>query len=123
MPELGIFWVADAEDHETTVARALATEDAGLDYVRDPGPRLPVALLRLVDPALLSGRANRADLSAPHVLNLRLRVPSVVATTSGPLTAERRATTSSPTPRPGHVPDLGSDPKTFERAFSGAAAA
>ena len=33
MPEIGIFLVPGAEDHEATVAQAIAADEAGLDYV------------------------------------------------------------------------------------------
>jgi alkanesulfonate monooxygenase SsuD/methylene tetrahydromethanopterin reductase-like flavin-dependent oxidoreductase (luciferase family) len=79
VPEIGIFLVPGAEDPAATVARAIAADEAGLDYlaVQDhPYQRRFLDTWTLL--AYLAGRTERIRL-VPDVLNLPLRLPSVVA--------------------------------------------
>ena len=78
MAELGIFVVPAAGDPDRTVAQAIAADEAGLDYVAvqdHPYQR------RFFDTwtflSYVAGRTERVRL-VPDVLNLPLRLPSVV---------------------------------------------
>jgi alkanesulfonate monooxygenase SsuD/methylene tetrahydromethanopterin reductase-like flavin-dependent oxidoreductase (luciferase family) len=85
MTELGIFLVPGAENHESTVAQAIAAEEAGLDYVAvqdHPYQR------RFLDTwtflAYVAGRTERIRL-LPDVLNLPLRLPTMIAKSAASL--------------------------------------
>jgi alkanesulfonate monooxygenase SsuD/methylene tetrahydromethanopterin reductase-like flavin-dependent oxidoreductase (luciferase family) len=85
MTELGIFLVPGAENHESTVAQAVAAEEAGLDYVAvqdHPYQR------RFLDTwtflAYVAGRTERIRL-LPDVLNLPLRLPTMIAKSAASL--------------------------------------
>jgi alkanesulfonate monooxygenase SsuD/methylene tetrahydromethanopterin reductase-like flavin-dependent oxidoreductase (luciferase family) len=83
--EIGIFLVPGGEDAEASVAQAIAAEEAGLDYVAvqdHPYQR------RFLDTwtflAYVAGRTERIGL-VPDVLNLPLRLPSVIAKSAASL--------------------------------------
>lgn len=85
MAELGIFLVPAAEDPELTVRQAIAADEAGLDYVAvqdHPYQR------RFLDTwtflSYVAGRTARVRL-VPDVINLPLRLPSVVAKSAASL--------------------------------------
>jgi alkanesulfonate monooxygenase SsuD/methylene tetrahydromethanopterin reductase-like flavin-dependent oxidoreductase (luciferase family) len=85
MPEVGIFLVPAAEASEKTLEQAIAAEQAGLDYVAvqdHPYQR------RFLDTwtflAYVAGRTGRIRL-VPDVLNLPLRLPSVIAKSAASL--------------------------------------
>ena len=85
MPEIGIFLVPGAEDADATVAQAIAADAGGLDYVAvqdHPYQR------RFLDTwtflAYVAGRTERVRL-VPDVLNLPLRLPSVIAKSAASL--------------------------------------
>ena len=85
MSEIGIFLVPGAEDHEATVAQAIAADAAGLDYVAiqdHPYQRRFLDTWTLL--AYLAARTERVRL-VPDVLNLPLRLPSVVAKSAASL--------------------------------------
>jgi alkanesulfonate monooxygenase SsuD/methylene tetrahydromethanopterin reductase-like flavin-dependent oxidoreductase (luciferase family) len=85
VPEIGIFLVPGAEDHEATIAHAIAADEAGLDYVAiqdHPYQRRFLDTWTLL--AYLAGRTGRIRL-VPDVLNLPLRLPSVVAKSAASL--------------------------------------
>jgi len=85
MTELGIFLVPGGEEHERTVAQAIAADEAGLDYVAvqdHPYQR------RFLDTwtflAYVAGRTERIRL-VPDVLNLPLRLPTMIAKSAASL--------------------------------------
>jgi alkanesulfonate monooxygenase SsuD/methylene tetrahydromethanopterin reductase-like flavin-dependent oxidoreductase (luciferase family) len=85
MTEIGIFVAPSAEDPERTVAQALAADETGLDLVAvqdHPYQR------RFFDTwtylAYVAGRTRRVRL-VPDVLNLPLRLPSVIAKSAASL--------------------------------------
>jgi alkanesulfonate monooxygenase SsuD/methylene tetrahydromethanopterin reductase-like flavin-dependent oxidoreductase (luciferase family) len=85
VPEIGIFLVPGAEDADATVAQAIAADAGGLDYVAvqdHPYQR------RFLDTwtflAYVAGRTERVRL-VPDVLNLPLRLPSVIAKSAASL--------------------------------------
>jgi alkanesulfonate monooxygenase SsuD/methylene tetrahydromethanopterin reductase-like flavin-dependent oxidoreductase (luciferase family) len=85
MPEIGIFLVPGAEDHRATVAKAIAADEAGLDYVAvqdHPYQRRFLDTWTLL--AYLAAKTERIRL-VPDVLNLPLRLPSVVAKSAASL--------------------------------------
>jgi alkanesulfonate monooxygenase SsuD/methylene tetrahydromethanopterin reductase-like flavin-dependent oxidoreductase (luciferase family) len=85
VPEIGIFLVPGAEDHRATVAQAIAADEAGLDYVAvqdHPYQRRFLDTWTLL--AYLAARTERIRL-VPDVLNLPLRLPSVVAKSAASL--------------------------------------
>jgi alkanesulfonate monooxygenase SsuD/methylene tetrahydromethanopterin reductase-like flavin-dependent oxidoreductase (luciferase family) len=85
VPEIGIFLVPGAEDHQATVAQAIAADEAGLDYVAvqdHPYQRRFLDTWTLL--AYLAARTERIRL-VPDVLNLPLRLPSVVAKSAASL--------------------------------------
>jgi alkanesulfonate monooxygenase SsuD/methylene tetrahydromethanopterin reductase-like flavin-dependent oxidoreductase (luciferase family) len=85
VPEIGIFLVPGAEDHEATVAQAIAADEAGLDYVAiqdHPYQRRFLDTWTLL--AYLAAKTERIRL-VPDVLNLPLRLPSVVAKSAASL--------------------------------------
>jgi alkanesulfonate monooxygenase SsuD/methylene tetrahydromethanopterin reductase-like flavin-dependent oxidoreductase (luciferase family) len=85
VPEIGIFLVPGAEEPEATIAQAIAADEAGLDYlaVQDhPYQRRFLDTWTLL--AYLAGRTQRVRL-VPDVLNLPLRLPSVVAKSAASL--------------------------------------
>ena len=85
MPEIGIFLVPGAEDHEATIAQAIAADEAGLDYVAvqdHPYQRRFLDTWTLL--AYLAAKTERIRL-VPDVLNLPLRLPSVVAKSAASL--------------------------------------
>jgi len=76
--ELGVFVVPSAEDHEVTVAQAVTADEAGLDVVAiqdHPYQRRFLDTWTLL--SFLAARTERAKL-VPDVLNLPLRLPSVI---------------------------------------------
>jgi alkanesulfonate monooxygenase SsuD/methylene tetrahydromethanopterin reductase-like flavin-dependent oxidoreductase (luciferase family) len=85
MAEIGIFVVPGADDPELTVAQAIAADQAGLDYVAvqdHPYQR------RFLDTwTFLSYAAGRTEgvRLVPDVLNLPLRLPSVIAKSAASL--------------------------------------
>jgi len=85
VPEIGIFLVPGAEDQRATVAQAIAADEAGLDYVAvqdHPYQRRFLDAWTLL--AYLAAKTERARL-VPDVLNLPLRLPSVVAKSAASL--------------------------------------
>jgi alkanesulfonate monooxygenase SsuD/methylene tetrahydromethanopterin reductase-like flavin-dependent oxidoreductase (luciferase family) len=83
--ELGIFVVPAAEDHEATVAQALAAEESGLDLVAiqdHPYQRRFLDAWTLL--SYLAARTERVKL-VPDVANLPLRLPSVLAKSAASL--------------------------------------
>jgi alkanesulfonate monooxygenase SsuD/methylene tetrahydromethanopterin reductase-like flavin-dependent oxidoreductase (luciferase family) len=85
VPEIGIFLVPGAEDHEATITQAIAADEAGLDYVAvqdHPYQRRFLDTWTLL--AYLAARTQRIRL-VPDVLNLPLRLPSVVAKSAASL--------------------------------------
>jgi alkanesulfonate monooxygenase SsuD/methylene tetrahydromethanopterin reductase-like flavin-dependent oxidoreductase (luciferase family) len=83
--ELGIFVVPTAEDHEATVAQALAAEESGLDLVAiqdHPYQRRFLDTWTLL--SYLAARTERVKL-VPDVANLPLRLPSVLAKSAASL--------------------------------------
>lgn len=85
MAEIGIFVVPSAVDPERAVAQAIAADEVGLDYVAvqdHPYQR------RFFDTwtylSYLAGRTERVRL-VPDVLNLPLRLPSVIAKSAASL--------------------------------------
>jgi alkanesulfonate monooxygenase SsuD/methylene tetrahydromethanopterin reductase-like flavin-dependent oxidoreductase (luciferase family) len=85
MTELGIFLVPGGEEHERTVAQAIAADEVGLDYVAvqdHPYQR------RFLDTwtflAYVAGRTERIRL-VPDVLNLPLRLPTMIAKSAASL--------------------------------------
>ena len=85
MPEIGIFLVPGAEAPEATVGRAIAADEAGLDYnaVQDhPYQRRFLDAWTLL--AYLAARTEQVGL-VPDVLNLPLRLPSVIAESAASL--------------------------------------
>jgi alkanesulfonate monooxygenase SsuD/methylene tetrahydromethanopterin reductase-like flavin-dependent oxidoreductase (luciferase family) len=85
VPEIGIFLVPGAEDHHATVAQAIAADEAGLDYVAiqdHPYQRRFLDTWTLL--AYLAAKTERIRL-VPDVLNLPLRLPSVVAKSAASL--------------------------------------
>ena len=85
MPEIGIFLVPGAEQRETTVAQAIAADEAGLDYVAvQDHPYQPRFLDTWTFLAYVAGRTERVRL-VPDVLNLPLRLPSMIAKSAASL--------------------------------------
>jgi alkanesulfonate monooxygenase SsuD/methylene tetrahydromethanopterin reductase-like flavin-dependent oxidoreductase (luciferase family) len=85
VPEIGIFLVPGAEAPEATVAQAIAADEAGLDYVAvqdHPYQRRFLDTWTLL--AYLAAQTERIRL-VPDVLNLPLRLPSVVAKSAASL--------------------------------------
>ena len=85
MPEIGIFLVPGAGDHQATVAQAIAADQAGLDYVAvqdHPYQRRFLDTWTLL--AYLAAKTERIRL-VPDVLNLPLRLPSVMAKSAASL--------------------------------------
>ena len=85
MAEVGIFLVPGAEQHETTVAEAIAADEAGLDYVAvqdHPYQRRYLDTWTFL--AYVAGRTERIGL-VPDVLNLPLRLPAMIAKSAASL--------------------------------------
>ena len=85
MAEIGIFVVPGAEDPELTVAQAIAADEAGLDYVAvqdHPYQRRFFDTWTFLSYA--AGRTGSVRL-VPDVLNLPLRLPSVIAKSAASL--------------------------------------
>ena len=85
MPEIGIFLVPGGDDHEATVAQAVAADQAGLDYVAvqdHPYQRRFLDTWTLL--AYLAAKTERVRL-VPDVLNLPLRLPSLLAKSAASL--------------------------------------
>ena len=85
MAEIGVFVVPGAEDPELTVAQAIAADEAGLDYVAvqdHPYQRRFFDTWTFLSYA--AGRTARVGL-VPDVLNLPLRLPSVIAKSAASL--------------------------------------
>jgi alkanesulfonate monooxygenase SsuD/methylene tetrahydromethanopterin reductase-like flavin-dependent oxidoreductase (luciferase family) len=83
--EIGIFLVPGAEEHEATLARAVAADEAGLDYVAvQDHPYQRSFLDTWTFLAFVAGRTERIRL-VPDVLNLPLRLPSVIAKSAASL--------------------------------------
>src|SRR5688572_1209719 len=83
--ELGIFIVPSAEDHEDTIAQAVAADEAGLDYVGiqdHPYQRRFLETWTLL--SYLAARTERVRL-VPDVLNLPLRLPAMIAKSAATL--------------------------------------
>jgi alkanesulfonate monooxygenase SsuD/methylene tetrahydromethanopterin reductase-like flavin-dependent oxidoreductase (luciferase family) len=83
--ELGVFIVPSAEDHELTVAQALAADETGLDLVAvqdHPYQRRFLDTWTLL--SYLAARTERVKL-VPDVANLPLRLPSVLAKSAASL--------------------------------------
>jgi alkanesulfonate monooxygenase SsuD/methylene tetrahydromethanopterin reductase-like flavin-dependent oxidoreductase (luciferase family) len=85
VPEIGIFLVPSAEDPQAIVTHAIAADGAGLDYVAvqdHPYQRRFLDTWTLL--AYLAARTARIRL-VPDVLNLPLRLPTVVAKSAASL--------------------------------------
>ena len=83
--ELGIFLIPAADDPEATVAQAMAADQAGLDYVAvqdHPYQRRFLDTWTLL--SYVAARTERVRL-VPDVLNLPLRLPSVIAKSAASL--------------------------------------
>ena len=78
-PQVGIFVVPQALDHESTIAQVLAADEGGLDYVAiQDHPYQQRFLDTWTLLAYLAARTQRIRL-VPDVLNLPLRLPSMIA--------------------------------------------